>query len=162
MHNAYSTADHTETLSKHKGLNMWRNVNLNRLHKQQSRFCNVSHSLTWLTETKVNEPNCTYTVPHIDTAELLGANTLLLWLSSSISRKIKLHLVYRVREVVAIHLVAVGLTSWTLNLDAVTLQDGCFFKNTNLIIAYRPQSTPHSDASKWWCKEWRSSEAASC
>ncbi len=57
-----------------------------------------------------------------------------------------LQLVYLVREVVAVHLVAVGLTSWTLNLDAVALQDGCFFKKTNLIIAYRPQTTTHSDA----------------
>ena len=44
-----------------------------------------------------------------------------------------------VREVVAIHFITVGLTAWTLNLDTVALQDGCFFKNTNLIIAYRSQ-----------------------
>ncbi|TNN58781.1 hypothetical protein EYF80_031026 [Liparis tanakae] len=48
---------------------------------------------------------------------------------------------YLVGEVVAVHLVAVGLTAWTLNLDAVALQDGCFFKNTDLIIAYRPQAS---------------------
>lgn len=47
---------------------------------------------------------------------------------------------YLVREVVAVHLVAVRLTSWTLNLNAMALQDGCFFKNTNAIIAYRPQN----------------------
>lgn len=33
-----------------------------------------------------------------------------------------------VGEVVAVHLVAVGLAPWTLDLDAVALQDGCFFK----------------------------------
>lgn len=52
----------------------------------------------------------------------------------------RLRLVYLVREVVAVHLVAVRLTSWTLNLNAMALQDGCFFKNTNAIIAYRPQN----------------------
>lgn len=46
---------------------------------------------------------------------------------------------YLVGEVVAIHLVAVGLTSGTLNINAMALQDGCFFKNTNLIIAYQLQ-----------------------
>lgn len=52
-----------------------------------------------------------------------------------------LHLVYLVRKVVSVHLVAVRLTSWTLNLNAMALQDGCFFKNTNAIIAYRPRGT---------------------
>lgn len=63
-------------------------------------------------------------------------------LSQSLQKKKKKNTrwVYLVREVVAVHLVAVGLTAWTLNLDAVALQDGCFFKNTNLIIAYRPQA----------------------
>lgn len=44
------------------------------------------------------------------------------------------HLVW---EIIAIHLITVGLTTWTLNLDAMALQDGCFFKNTNFIIAYQ-------------------------
>lgn len=46
-----------------------------------------------------------------------------------------------VGEVVAIYLVAVGLTSRAFNLDAMALQDGCFFKNTKLIIAYQSRTS---------------------
>lgn len=44
---------------------------------------------------------------------------------------------YLVWKVIAIHLITVRLAARTLNLDAMTLQDGCFFKNTELIIVYR-------------------------
>ena len=40
-----------------------------------------------------------------------------------------------VGEVVAVHLVTVGLPSRTLNIYAMALQDGCFFKNTQTTIA---------------------------
>lgn len=51
------------------------------------------------------------------------------------------HPAYLVGEVVAVHFVAVGLTSWTLDLDAMALQDGCFFKNTEPIIEHQPLTT---------------------
>lgn len=45
-------------------------------------------------------------------------------------------------EVAGVHLVTVGLAPWALHLDAMALQDGCFFKNTNAIIAYWPRRHP--------------------
>lgn len=82
------------------------------------------------------EPHCIFTVPHVQTAEVPTANA-----SSVVTVQLCLSALYLVGEVVAIHLVAVGLASRTLNLDAVALQDGCFFKKTNPIIAYRPLTT---------------------
>lgn len=101
------------------------------------------------------EPHFIFTVPHVQTSEVPNANTCSVVTVQLCERRYVgqlqliycLRLVYLVREVVAIHLVAVGLASWTLNLDAMALQDGCFFKNTNPIIAYRPQTT-YSDANQ--------------
>lgn len=101
-------------------------------------------------ENKVDRVHCIFTVAHIHTSELLSAALLeALSVEEELQLVYCLHVVYLVGEVVAVYLIAVGLTSWTLNLDAMALQDGCFFKNTNLIIAYRPQTaTTHSEASK--------------
>lgn len=55
-----------------------------------------------------------------------------------------------VGEVAPIHLVAVGLASRTLDLNAMALQDGCFFKNTNLIIVYRPRARRHPIINKFF------------
>lgn len=41
---------------------------------------------------------------------------------------------YLLGEVAGVHVVAVGLPPRTLDVDAVTLQDGCFFKNTKPLI----------------------------
>lgn len=95
------------------------------------------------------EPLLIFTVPHIHSCVQHSVNTnifcchgaageFLCWGQAS-------HLV---RKVVAIHLIAVGLTSRTLNIDAVALQDGCFFKNTDPIIAYRPQTATRSAVSQ--------------
>lgn len=115
------------------------------------------------------EPHFIFTVPHIHTSEqcksIFCCHSAALWETSCAEGELHLiytmRLVYLVREVVAIHLVAVGLTSWTLNFNAMALQDGCFFKNTNPIIAYRPQTATRSDASRQWRKV-RLKELRSC
>lgn len=119
-------------------------LNIHSVKMSQSKQGGKFHTLSNFTE-----PLLIFTVPHIHTTVRHCVNTnifhchgatgeFLCWGQAS-------HLV---REVVAIHLVTVGLTSRTLNIDAVALQNGCFFKNTDPIIAYRPQMATRSAVSQ--------------
>lgn len=107
---------------------------------EQGRLAALQHSSTWgYSITRLQSHNATcWLLIMLEMEKRLHILTPVCCPNNILRR---LHPAYLVGKVVAVHFVAVGLTSWTLDLDAMALQDGCFFKNTEPIIEHQTTET---------------------